>query len=414
VTFLDGTTTLGTGTLSGGVTTYTTSSLAAGQNSLTAVYGGDANNLVSTSAVLTETVQAITTTTLASSVNPSLPGSSVTLTASVTNGGSATSTGMVTFMDGATTLGTGALSGGVATYTTSSLAVGQHSMAAVYGGDANNVGSTSAVLIQTVQATTSTTLASSVNPSKSGSSVAFTATVTAGAATLTGTITFMDGATTLGAGALSGGVATYTTSSLAVGQHSVTAVYGGDTNNAGSTSAVLTQTVSAADFTLTSNPTSATVAAGQPGKFTLTVTPQGSFAGPINFSCSGLPNLAGCSFSPASLTPNTSTVTTTLTITTAGQAASLAPPQLGRHSNPRYAIWLVLPAMLLGTVGLAAPKRRKLLSCCFAFLPVGGCLLQAACGGSAGRGTPTGTYSVTVTGGASTTQHTTILTLTIQ
>ena len=55
---------------------------------------------------------------------------------------------------------------------------------------------------------------------------------------------FMDGSTTLGTGTLNGfGVATYTTSSLAVGQHSITAVYGGDANNAGSTSAVLTQTV---------------------------------------------------------------------------------------------------------------------------------------------------------------------------
>jgi hypothetical protein len=70
--------------------------------------------------------------------------------------------------------------------------------------------------------------------------------------------------------------------------------------------------------------------------------------------------------------------------------------------------------MLLGTVGLAAPKRRKLLSCCFAFPLVGGCLLQAACGGSGASGTRTGTYTVTVSGGTGSTQHTTILTLTIQ
>jgi hypothetical protein len=146
----------------------------------------------------------------------------------------------------------------------------------------------------------------------------------------------------------------------------------------------------------------------------LTVTPEGSFTNPINFSCSGLPNLASCSFSPASLTPDTNTVATTLTITTVGQAASLAAPPLGRHSNPLYAVWLVLPAMLLGMVGMTAPKRGKLLSWGFALLLVGGCLLQAACGGGAGRNTPTGTYSVTVTGAAGSTQHTTILTLTIQ
>jgi hypothetical protein len=249
----------------------------------------------------------------------------------------------------------------------------------------------------------------------SGSSVTFTATVTNGGyGTPTGTVTFMDGATTLGTGTMNAGVATYATSGLAVGQHSMTAGYSGDADNAGSTSAAMTQSVNAADFTLTSNPTTATVAAGQPGTFTLTVTPQGSFTNAINFSCSGLPAHAGCTFSPASLTPNTSTVTATLTITTMASTASVVVPPIGGRSNPLYAIWLALPAMLLGTVAMAAPKRRKLLSCCLAFLLVGGCLLQAACGGSGGGGTPAGAYTVTVTGGAGSTQHAAILRVTVQ
>ena len=63
----------------------------------------------------------------------------------------------------------------------------------------------------------------------------------------------MDGAFTLGTGTVNGfGIATDTTSSLAVRQHSITATYGGDANHAGSTSPVLTQTVDATDFTLTS------------------------------------------------------------------------------------------------------------------------------------------------------------------
>ena len=129
------------------------------------------------------------------------------------------------------------------------------------------------------------------------------------------------------------------------------------------------------------NPSSATVTAGQSGTFTLTVTPQGSFTSPISFSCSGLPALAGCTFSPASVTPNSSTVTSTLTITTTAQTASLASP-FGRRSRPLYAMLLVLPAMLLGMVGMAAPKRRKLLSYCLVFLLVSGCLLQVACSGA--------------------------------
>jgi hypothetical protein len=92
---------------------------------------------------------------------------------------------------------------------------------------------------------------------------------------------------------------------------------------------------------------------------------------------------------------------------------------IARRSSPLYATWLVLPAMLLGTAGMAAPKRRKLLGYCLAFLLVGGCLLQA-CGsgsngsGSGGGGTPAGTYTITVTGAAGSTQNTTTVTLTVQ
>ena len=75
-------------------------------------------------------------------------------------------------------------------------------------------------------------------------------------------MTFNDGSTALGTGTLNGsGVAMYMTSSLAVGQHSMVAIYGGDANNAGSTSAVLTQIVNAADFTLSPNPSTATLSA---------------------------------------------------------------------------------------------------------------------------------------------------------
>ena len=88
---------------------------------------------------------------------------------------------------------------------------------------------------------TTTALASSLNPSTVGASVNFTATVSPSAAS--GTVTFKDGATTLGTGTLSGGVASFATSSLALGSHSLTAEYAGDANHLASTSLVLTQTV---------------------------------------------------------------------------------------------------------------------------------------------------------------------------
>src|SRR3979409_1120111 len=75
-----------------------------------------------------------------------------------------------------------------------------------------------------------TTLISSRNPSALGQAVTFTATVkpASGTVTPTGTVTFNDGATVLGSGPLSGGTATFTTSGLGAGVHSITAVYGGD------------------------------------------------------------------------------------------------------------------------------------------------------------------------------------------
>ena len=371
---------------------------------------------------LTYAAEAKTVTTLTSSPNPSALEQFVTFTATVTSQGSGTPTGTVTFTYGDTILcNAEPLTGEVATCAYSALPQGSDIVTAAYSGNANFAPSSSGSFNQTVLPTTTTTLASSANPSMSGSSVTFTTTVTTSGSTApTGTVTFMDGPTALGTGILDGsGIATYATSSLGVGQNSMTATYDGDANNAGSTSAVLTQIVNATDFTLSPNPSSATVTAGQSGTFTLTVTPQGSFTSPITFSCSGLPALAGCTFNPASVTPNSSTVTSTLSITTTAQTASLTSP-FGRRSSPLYATWLVLPAMLLGTVGMAASKRRKLLSYCLAFLLVGGCLLQAACGSgsngssSGGGGTPNGTYTITITGAAGSTQNTTTVTLTIQ
>src|SRR5205085_1385158 len=100
--FLDGTTTLGSGTLSGGVATFSTAALSAGTHSITAVYGADANDNGSTSSALSQVVNPVTvtsTTTLATSVNPALVSTMVTFTATV-HMSSGNATGSVVFRDG--------------------------------------------------------------------------------------------------------------------------------------------------------------------------------------------------------------------------------------------------------------------------------------------------------------------------
>jgi uncharacterized protein YjdB len=267
VTFNDGSTALGTGTISSGKATFSISTLTAGSHSITAAYAGGANYNSSTSAVLTQTVnKGTTTTTLASSSNPSAFGSSVTFTATVSP---STATGTVTFNDGSTTLGTGTISSGKATFSTSALAVGSHSIKASYGGDANDNSSTSSTLTQKVEQPSTTALTSSTNPAPYGAPVTFTATVLPAAAT--GTVTFNDGGTALATVTIGSGPVVYTTSSLAVGSHSITAVYSGNTTYAGSTSPILTQkvlTVTAISVT----PPTASLPVGATQQFTATGT----------------------------------------------------------------------------------------------------------------------------------------------
>jgi hypothetical protein len=103
-----------------------------------------------------------------------------------------------------------------------------------------------AMTLAPVLAPTTTTLTADVNPQSQGSNVTFTAQVApaSGGGTPTGTATFYDGFTQLGPGSLDGsGEATYTTSSLTVGTHSITAVYWGDSNYATSTSSVVSEVV---------------------------------------------------------------------------------------------------------------------------------------------------------------------------
>jgi hypothetical protein len=429
VNFLDGATTLGSGALNGsGAATYQTSSLSVASHSITAVYGGDSSFSGSTSPVLMQVVNAVakasSTTIVISSANPSTAGQAVTFTATVQppSGNATVPTGSANFLDGSTTLGSGTLNGsGAATYQTSSLAAGSHSITAVYAGDTNFNGSTSSLLAQVVNAVvlpaTTTTVASSLNPSNPGQSVTFTAAVsgpTGNATVPTGTVTFKDGSTTLSSGSISAGAqATYATSSLSAGSHSITAVYGGDANFAGSTSAALTQTVNTPTLTIGINPSSLTVSAGATATTTITVTPQNGFNQQVTFACTGLPGSSSCTFSPSTVTPSGSAVTSTLTIATDVKSSQLETPSSPARQG-RFGSEALLAAVLFGLGGIFWSRRRWNRFFSIAILLVGLALTLNGCGGKAGHKTPAGSSTISVTATATGSSQSASFTLTVQ
>jgi hypothetical protein len=133
---------------------------------------------------------------------------------------------------------------------------------------------------------TATSVSSSRNPAVAGQAVTFTALVTSTVAGRTGSVTFKDGGATLGAGALNAsGQATFSTSSLAVGTHSITAAYTGDSNFLGSSSPSLSQTVTQATTTTTLTSAPNPSSAGQAVTFTATVISStgGIPTGTVNF-----------------------------------------------------------------------------------------------------------------------------------
>jgi hypothetical protein len=243
VTFYDGGSAIGTALTAGGAATFQTSSLTVKTHTIKATYSGDAN-LKSSSGTVTQVVSLyLSTTTVSSSPNPSSYGQVVELTATVASAVPGGLIGTVTFKNGSTTIGTGTLGGGTATISTTKLLVGTFTITATYSGD-TQVAASSGTATQTVnQATTTTAVSSSVNPSKAGQKVKFTATVTSPTTIPMGTVTFMDGSTVLGTGTLAGGKAVYSTLTLSTGSHNITVVYAGTANITGSTSPALVQTV---------------------------------------------------------------------------------------------------------------------------------------------------------------------------
>lgn len=191
----------------GAATSGSINSLAVGSHPVAAVYTPDAASSSkfngSTSTVIaTQTVnQALSTTALTSSANPSVFGQSVTLTATVKNGATPITVGSISFIEGGTcttpgtTLQSGQTpsAGGVVTFTTNTFSVAAHGVLACYDGS-GSFGPSEASLTQTVNkaAITTTITSDTPDPSNVGQAVAVNFTVTAnspGSGTPAGNVT---------------------------------------------------------------------------------------------------------------------------------------------------------------------------------------------------------------------------------
>src|SRR5439155_13506474 len=201
----------------------------------------------------------------------------------------------MTFLDsGSITLGTANLNAaGTATLATNALAVALHNITALYSGNANFNTSSSLVLAETVnKANTTSALVSGANPAVFGQSVTFTITVAVaapGTGVPDGSVAILDGGLPIATVTLDNTTsqATFTTGSLAVGAHSLTARYLGNASLNLSTSAAVTETINKAGTTTAVTTSGTPAAVGTTVTFTATVTPTapgtGTRTGTVNF-----------------------------------------------------------------------------------------------------------------------------------
>jgi hypothetical protein len=173
----------------------------------------------------------------------------------------------------------------------------------------------------------------------------------------------------------------------------------------------------AGDFSLSIDPTSTAVVAGGTASYLLTITPAAGYNARIDLSCTGAPRAATCSVSPSSVTLNGADPSTaTISVSTA--VRTLAPPGSGPSIlhpgvGGRWLPWIL--ALLLMATLVVSGRRRALLALGMVTLLV---LTWSACAGGSmvgvPRGTPAGTYNLTITGAAGSVTHSTTVNLTVQ
>lgn len=265
---------------------------------------------------------------------------------------------------------------------------------------------------------------------------------------VTGAVTLVDSSTGRPAGLASAAIdregrAEIKLDGLTSGDHSIRAVYNGDSNHASSQSETVSvhpQVTVTPDFTLAINPTAITLKQGAAGNIALTVAPVAGtgFTGFISLSCSGtgettiLPEGVTCAFSPANLVVTSPTgATATMSLQTATPGGKLADNRARPFAGPfgnRTGAPVVLAILLPGIVGLGFLGRKRKLYSRLALLTLVGIMTlvgTSACSaryhylnhGPTFHGTPLGTYNINVTAqtsnGVTATSHTVPLALTV-
>jgi hypothetical protein len=213
---------------------------------------------------------------------------------------------------------------------------------------------------------TTTTITSSGSPTAAAASVTFTATVTTANGVPTGTVNFSDGGNLLGTGTLnSSGIATFSTTTLTAGSHTITATFQANTNFSTS-SATVTQVINTpvGSFTISATPPTQLIRGPGTTTYQVVLTSVGAFAGQINLSCTGLPADATCTFANNPTLTAGSTATVALTINTTAADARLHNPVIPSFNGTELApitVAAVFPLELpvVGVFFAGLRRRRK-------------------------------------------------------
>ena len=264
VSFLDGSTPLGTVALNGGQAAVSTSALAVRNHSIVANYSGDSFSAGSTGMTTVEIDPAQTFTTVSSISGVIKPGDSLVVNVKVQSDAGQVTSGSVQILDNGVPVGSAPLVAGSATATIANLVTGSHVIVASFGGVGNFAPSMSSAIPVLVQSPAVPTTTIVVSPRDSavfqfGQPVTVSVRVAATdpqAGVPGGTVDFLDNRAAVSTAGLSGGMASATLSNLAVGTHVVTASYsGGPTFSASAATVALTISKPQTSLTLLISPT---------------------------------------------------------------------------------------------------------------------------------------------------------------